>query len=288
MQNLEVLLDCGRFTLAFDQLVVGHAEPRAGVHVIHVFVVQEGPRLANQRIDHMAKVDGFFAVAEQPRHPLKTFVPVPQLEVILVNLHLHLQADILAAHRVSVAFDPQDAVRIHGQRHRRERTQTLRRQRVEGGNFFTKRSRPPCITPLDHLLEEGHEFLHIGEVPSATQTQRLVNGRFQVTMGRFDVTVLVRLPHVDAMALHTVMRQQGSILRRELLVARQIVDGGRQAVATDTAGNATRSVQRILKPGRQGFVRLRMAEVNVFPIRVGEHGVEQHVSKRPSSNRHAK
>ena len=76
MQEFEILLDSGCFGGATEQLVVCHAESRRGVHVIHVLIVEERPRLAYQRIDHMAKIDRLLAAAEQPRHTLETFVPI--------------------------------------------------------------------------------------------------------------------------------------------------------------------------------------------------------------------
>ena len=170
MENLEVLLHPGLFALALDQLVVGHSESRRRVHVIHIFIVQKGARLANQRIDHMAKVNRFFVVSKHARHPLKTLVSAPQFKVILLNPHLHLQADILAAHGVGVPLDAQDTVWLHGQRHDSERAQTLRWQRPEGGTFFTKGYGTQRASPGNQLLDEGHQVLCAGEVPIPTKT----------------------------------------------------------------------------------------------------------------------
>jgi len=170
IENLEVLLHPGLLTLAFDQLVVGHSESRRRVHVIHIFIVQKGARLANQRIDHMAKVNRFFAVSKRARHPLKTLVSVPQFKVILLNSHLHLQADILAAHGVGVPLDAQDAVWLHGQRHDSERAQALRWQRPEGGTFFTKGYGTQCVSPGNQFLDKGHQVLCAGKVPTSAKT----------------------------------------------------------------------------------------------------------------------
>jgi hypothetical protein len=48
MQDLQILPDGGGFGRAVQQLVVGHSEPRGGVHVVGVFVVNKGTRLADQ------------------------------------------------------------------------------------------------------------------------------------------------------------------------------------------------------------------------------------------------
>lgn len=226
IQNLQVLLHPGRFAQALDQLVVGYAEPRGGIQVVHVLVVHKRARLADQRIDDMAKVDCFLAVSEQPGHPLQALVAVPQFQVILVNMHLHLQTDVLAAHGVRILLDAHDAIRIHLQRHGRERTHPLRRQWAQGGTFFPEGGAARGVSRGDHLLDEGEVLGGAGEVPAATQTQRLVQRRFQVAMGGFDIAVFLRLPHVDAMAPDAVVRQQRRVLRSERLVTGEVVDRG--------------------------------------------------------------
>jgi hypothetical protein len=68
--------------------------------VVHVLVVDERTGLAYQRVDHVAKVDVFLAVAEPSRHPFDTFVVVPKFQVVLVDVDLQLQTDVLAAGRL--------------------------------------------------------------------------------------------------------------------------------------------------------------------------------------------
>jgi hypothetical protein len=77
VQQLEILLDRGSFRRVLEQSVVGQAEARRGVHVVHVLVVDEGARLADQGVDHVAEVDGFLAAAKLPRHPLDARAPIP-------------------------------------------------------------------------------------------------------------------------------------------------------------------------------------------------------------------
>lgn len=47
MQDFQILLDRGFFLVAGRQLIVGHAETRRGIEMIHVFVIQERARLVN-------------------------------------------------------------------------------------------------------------------------------------------------------------------------------------------------------------------------------------------------
>lgn len=47
VQQLEILLDGRGFRRIPKQLVVGHPEPRGGVHVVGVFVIDKRTRLAD-------------------------------------------------------------------------------------------------------------------------------------------------------------------------------------------------------------------------------------------------
>ncbi len=67
MQDFQILLDRGFFLVATHELIIGHAEARRGVEVVHVFVIDECARLSNQGINHVPKVDKFFALSKQSR-----------------------------------------------------------------------------------------------------------------------------------------------------------------------------------------------------------------------------
>ena len=113
VQQLEILLDRRSFRRGLEQLIIGHAESCRGVHVVHILVVDKRTRLADQGVDHVAKVDVFLAEAELSRHPFEAFVLVPKLQMVLVNAYFELQADVLAADRVGVSLHADDAVGLH-------------------------------------------------------------------------------------------------------------------------------------------------------------------------------
>jgi hypothetical protein len=110
MQDLQILPDGRGFGRATEQLVVGHAESRGGVHVVHVLIIDERPRLSDQRVDHVAKVDRFLAVSELSRHTLDALILIPEFEMVLVDTHFHLQADVLAADRIDISLHANDTV----------------------------------------------------------------------------------------------------------------------------------------------------------------------------------
>jgi len=121
-----------------EQLIIGHAESRRGVHVVHIPVVDKRTRLADQRVDHVAKVDVFLVMAELPRHSLDAFVAIPQFQMVLVNAYFELQTDILAADGIGISLHADDAVGFHRHKDRSAGTAPLRRQRAERRDFFTK------------------------------------------------------------------------------------------------------------------------------------------------------
>ena len=67
VQDFQILLDRRPFLVATRQLVIRHAEARRGIEVIYVFVIHERAGFSNQGIDHVPKVDEFFALSKQPR-----------------------------------------------------------------------------------------------------------------------------------------------------------------------------------------------------------------------------
>jgi hypothetical protein len=70
---------------------------------------------------------------------------------------------------------------------------------------------PPHLTcevaALDQRLEESFVRITAEKVPAATHTQRLIDGRLEVKVGLFDVTILVGLTDVVDGGFHAVVSQ---------------------------------------------------------------------------------
>jgi hypothetical protein len=130
VENLQVLLHGGILAGGLSQAVISDTEPRGGIHVMNIFIVQKRPRRTNEPIDHVAEVDGFLAAAEQPRQPFQAPVLMPQFQMILMNVHVEFQADIRTADGVRVAFDPDYTVRLHADGDRSRHRRATRGQRV--------------------------------------------------------------------------------------------------------------------------------------------------------------
>ena len=285
MQDLQVLFDGRCFGRAIQQLVVGHAESCGGVHVVHVLIVDERPRLADQRVDHVAKVDRFLAPAELTRHTLKALILIPELKMVLVDTHFKLQADVLAADRIDIPLDANDTVRPDRHRQGSASASSAARQWIQAGGFFTERLFSGCITPRSQLTHERQEVVDALEVATFAEPQCLVKCVLEVAVRRLDVSVLMGLANVDPMALKAIVIEQITIRSGEFSVVRKVVHGRRQAVTANPARNAARQMQGVLQTCRESFEGLRMTEVDVLPVRIGEDRMEHHVVEGLAADR---
>jgi len=211
MQDLQILFDGRCFGRAIQQLIVRHSESCGGVHVVHVLIVDKRPRLADQRVDHVAKVDRFLALAELSGHTLEALILIPEFEMVLVDTHFKLQADVLAADRIDIPLDANDTVRPDRHRQGSASASSAARQRIQGGGFFTEHLFSGCITPRGQLTHERQEVVDALEVATFAEPQCLVKCVLEVTVRRLDVSVLVGLANVDSMALEAIVIEQITI-----------------------------------------------------------------------------
>ena len=138
--------------------------------MVLISVVRKGTRLADQRINDVPKVDRFFVSTIEPGHDFHALAGVPQLNVVLMDPRLQSQVDILAAHRVRIAFDADHAVRLDVQIQARECGHTLMGKRRELSDFFKQLGFSFCI-PRGHYFKHEFAVLNVaGKVAIATQS----------------------------------------------------------------------------------------------------------------------
>lgn len=105
-------------------------------------------------------------------------------------------------------------------------------------------------------------------------------------MGGLHIPILMGLTDIDPMAFDPVVVEQLAVSCGELFVGGQVVHGGRQAVAPDPTRHPAGTMQSVLQPRGQRLKRLRMAEVNVLPVRVRKDGVKHHVVEGDACDRY--
>lgn len=246
MQEFQIVLDRRGLGGPAPQLIERHAEPSGRVHMLDILVVEKRTWLPHQRVDDVAEIDGLLVFAVLPRHPVQTHSVVPQFQVILMHVHFDAQANVLAVHRVRIPFHANHAIGLDLHVERGACGVTCVRQRFENGSLLAKAGLTRRITTRDEVPHERHVGFPGIEVTTPSQPQGLVQRILEVTVRRFDISVLVRSATVNSMPLDSVVRQQVAVPARELLMVGQILDCCRQAVAADATRHATHEVQRVL------------------------------------------
>jgi hypothetical protein len=288
LQDLQVLPHGAFVRVLPAERVVGHAKVARGEQVFVVLVVGEGARLANQRVDDVAVIDGMLADARQPRHALHQHVRVPHLHLLHANHHIHLVANQTAVDRVGVPQNLDRAAHAHADLAQPPRAfQPPPRQRPDRSQLFQKALLPLLIARGHQLLEKPHVLLTIGEVAAAPQPQGLVHRVLEVPVRRFRVAVLVRPADVDPLPLQAIVLQELAIPLVEFSLLGQVVHRRRETVAAMPPGNAPQFPQGVLQALAEGLKRLRRAERDRFPIRVRQREVIRQVCERLAAERHS-
>ena len=288
VQDLQVLLGGLLLRVLPAQRVVGHAKVARGEQVFMVLVIGEGARLADQRVDDMAVVDGVLAGARQSRHALHERVGVPHFHFLDANHHVYLVADQAAVHRVGVPQHLDRTRRTHADCTQPARAaEPRRRQWTEHGQFFLEPLLPSRIGSIDQITEKPLVRLTTGEVAAATQPQGLVHSVFEVPVRRFGVAVLVRLADVGPLSFQSIVLQELAIPLLKLALLAKVVHGRRKTVAAVPPGDAAQFPQRVLQALAKGLERLRRAERDRLPVGVGQREVIRQMRERPAAERHA-
>ena len=281
LQDLQVLARRHARRVITQQAVVGQAKMARGKHVRVILVVLQRPRLAHQRVDHVPVVDGVLAVARQTRHPLNQASRPPDFDHLGVDHHVDRHADQPAGNRIRIpldlnraaaadpdAADPPPMVELAGG------------QLAQAGLFLGELVSTPRVSLVDQRGEKLVVLFAAGEVAAATQEQRLIDGRFQVAMRRFDVAVLIRRSDVDPLRRDLIVVHQVAVTLAKLPVLRQVVDRRAEAVAAVGARRAPELPKGLLETVAHGLERFRETDRGKLPVRVGEREVIQQMVER--------
>lgn len=247
VQDLQVVLDAAPFVATLAEPVVSDAEPRRREQIVAVSVVRERARLADQRIDDVPVIHRVPVAAHPPRQCVDQPVRVPDLDPVGEEPGLHPLADQPAVHRIDVAVKVDQAAAVHPARHLQTRRQPRFGQGLQRRHLLGEAVGPARVPHPHDLLQERDVLVPAGKVAAATQEQGLIDRGLEVPVRRFGVAVLVRLPRVDPLARHAVVRQQVAIASLELAGRRQVVHGRAQTVAAVPSRHAAQFPQRILQ-----------------------------------------
>jgi len=277
VQDLQILPGAMTLVTGGAEPVIGDAEPRRREEIIAIGVLGKGARFANQRIDHMPVVHGVLIAAHQPRQRVHAPIRVPDLNTLGIEPRLDLLADQPAVHGVDIPVNVNQAAAVHAARHLQTRRQPRVGQVPQHRQLLGEAILAASVPHLHEVVQEVRILVPAGKLPAAAKQQGLIDDRLEVAMRRLRVAVLVRLPRVDPLRRHPVVRHQIAITRLELPRHRKIVHGGAERVTPVPPRHAAQFPQRILQAVRQRLERLRRAHRHRFPVRVGQHEVVHQV-----------
>ena len=102
LQDLHVLFVSRRFGVGLAKRGVSEPERAGGKHLFAVAIVGEGPRLADQGIDHMTVIDRRSLLSIQPWHRLNVVTLMRHFDLFGSDPHVHFGPHQAAGNRVGV------------------------------------------------------------------------------------------------------------------------------------------------------------------------------------------
>jgi hypothetical protein len=207
LQNSQVRTPCHVGSVFVAQPIVGHAKAAGGKQILAITVVVEGARLTHQLVDDVPVIDRMLVTPDQARQRVHVRARVPDFHALSMQPGFNLLAHQTAMHRVRVAVNVDQAAAVHAHRHAQATVQALRRQVSQDGEFRGLPRLARRIARGHHFLKKAAILSAAAKIAAATQQQRLIDGRFEMPVGRFAVTVLVRLPNIDPFAGQTIVFQ---------------------------------------------------------------------------------
>ena len=253
LQNLQIFLGAGPFVTAFAKPIVSQTEACGREQVLTIDIVGESAGLTHQLVDDMSIMDSVLVTADQARPRLDMVIRIPDLDAVRVEPGFDPFADEPARHRISVAMNVNQTAGVDLARHLQTTVEPMIRQCAERRRLLGTAVAPAGVADLHHFMQEIHVLIAAGKVAAAAQEQRLIHSGLEVPVRRLAVAVLVRLPDVDALTIHAVVREQVAIARLKLTRHRQIVHRRGQTVAAMAPRRTAEFPERFLQTVGQGL-----------------------------------
>ena len=285
LQDSQVLAGAHGRRVLRAQPIVGLAKAAVGEQILAIPIILKGARLAHQLVDDVPIVDGVLVASHQPWQGVHATSRVPDFHAVRVQPGFDLLANQPAVHRVRVTMDVNQASRVHTHRQTQAALQALVGKRPEQRQLFGVTLAASCVALVQQFAQERQVILAAGEVPTATQQQGLIHRSLEVTVRRLRVAVLVRLTHIDPLARHTVMVQQGLIPSPKLALLGEVVDRRAETVTPMPSGHSSQFPEGVLQAVRQRLEGLRRTQRHRFPVRIREHEMIRQVLESLADDR---
>ena len=200
LQDFQVRLRAGPFVVFLAETIVSQAEPGRGKQVFAIGIVRECARLADERVDDVPVVDRMAVPAHQSRQRIHLPIRKPNLDPVGEEPGFDLLANQPTVDRVGIAVNVNQTAGVHATGDFQTRRQPLIRQVPQRPNLLGEAVDSAGVANVHEVMQEIRILLAAGEIPTAPQQERLVNGGLEVTVRRFGVAILLGLAHVDPLA----------------------------------------------------------------------------------------
>jgi hypothetical protein len=205
----------------------------------------------------------------------------PDFNRVGVDHDIDLPADQSAGNRIRVAPDLNRAAAVDlDPAHVAPMIELARRQLAQARLLPLELVGAGRVPLVDQPAEELFVLGAAGKIPLPVQMKSLVDRRFQMTVRRFDVPILMRLAGVGPLGLDLIVVHQVAVSPPKLAVFRKVVDRRAEAVATVPGWHAAQFPKGLLESAADRLERFGKADRHELPIRVGEGEVIQQVVER--------
>jgi hypothetical protein len=270
------VLSAGRpLGVSLGQQVVRLAEAAGRIQVRAVAVAGQGSRLAHQPVDHVPVIDVVLIPAAQARRRQLQLFRVPDFDGLHPESHFHPFADQTRRHRIGVVLHPQGTALADLDLVTNHTLHTPDGQRLEPGSLFGQTPLPSGVATILDAAQPSFVLGPAGEVPAATQEQRLLHRFLEAPVGLLAIPILVSAGRVGRLGLDPVVAHERPVVLRELFRMAVLVHGQTHAVIAMPLGRRSQGPQGVLQALAETGEALRKAHRDVFPVRVGQHEVVQ-------------
>lgn len=223
VQNLYIHFVGHSFRMSRSQRIPRHAKAAGREHLFAVLVVGKRARLSHERINDVPIVDCRPLLADKSGHRLNQMSLVSHRDRFGSDAQINFAADQPAGNRIRVgahvncaaAGNPDTLDHVVG-------VEPFIRESVQMSDVIQKFRPPVLVGSRDQLFHERNVLVTRVEITTATQQERLVNSRLEMSVRRFHVTVLIRAAGVRAFRLAVVVTHQRRVTLGEFTPGRVI------------------------------------------------------------------
>lgn len=237
-----------------SQPVIGHAEIAGGEHLFAVLVVLKRTRFPDETFNDMSVIDQALLTPDQTRHALHFLVRIANDDFIHVNQAVHLTSNQTTMHGVRILLHSNHTAAADSNSLTERSVVNLLKRQLMQVFLLLKEPVPPGKIPMIHDLLQKLPISRVGwKVAAAAKQQCLLDGRFEMSVRRLNITILMSLTNIDSMSHKSIVIEEFLIPTSQFISCRQVIHGCAQAVGAMPIRHTTHFPERSLQTVAQRF-----------------------------------